>query len=181
MVTGRMQPPTLLCCILHMKRLYKTEPPISFHLCVLHFQRQPFRFVFRVLNNRNTYFLYGVNVVWWKSHSSRKEDNEIYTLLFLHKNIHTSVDLFRMFRFLDLSFLNFYYYLILHSLTHLCWMDSSTINTCIWTCLFHNRGCLASLWSVCFIEIPRYIANSVDPDHLGLHSLPLSLLRDARR
>ena len=65
-------------------------------------------------------------------------------------------------------------------------MNSSTAT--IWTGLFPNRGYLASFYDVCFIEIPRCNANSIDPDQmqhsvgrdLGLHSLPLSFLWDTR-
>ena len=71
-------------------------------------------------------------------------------------------------------------------LTYLCRVGSSAIN--IWTGLFQIAGCLVSFYYHCFIEIPIFNANGVDPDQtprsaasdLGLHCLQLSLLWDAR-
>ena len=62
-------------------------------------------------------------------------------------------------------------------------MDTSTIS--LWTGLFPIEG--LSCWFLlllCFIEIPIFNANSVDPDQtlhsaasdLGLHCLPMSHL-----
>ena len=52
-----------------------------------------------------------------------------------------------------------------------------------------SRGVRLFLLSSQFIDIPVYNADSVDPDqtprsvtsYLGLHCLPMSLLRDTRR
>ena len=52
----------------------------------------------------------------------------------------------------------------------------------------NNRGIWLVLLLPCFIEIPEFNANSVDPDQtprsaasdLDLHSLPMSLLWDVR-
>ena len=63
-------------------------------------------------------------------------------------------------------------------LTHLHQVDTST--TTVWTCLFPTAGYLISFYYynvLCFIEIPVFNANSVDPDQmphsvtsdLGLH------------
>ena len=65
-------------------------------------------------------------------------------------------------------------------------MDYSTIN--LWTSLYPIEGVPGcSLLLLCFIEIPIFNVNSVDPDQtlhsaasdLGLHCLPMSLLWDA--
>ena len=64
-------------------------------------------------------------------------------------------------------------------------MDSSTLT--LWKVHFLYKGCLVSLY-YCLIEIAELNATSVDSDQtarsaasdLGLHCLPVSLLRDAR-
>ena len=61
-------------------------------------------------------------------------------------------------------------------------MDSST--TTLWTELFPVSGYLVSFSYSCYIEIPMFNANSIDPDQmlqyaasdLGLHWLPIILL-----
>ena len=71
-------------------------------------------------------------------------------------------------------------------LTHLRRVGFST--TTLWTCLFPTAGCLVTFYCYCFIEIPVANANSVDPDQmphsvasdLGLHCLPITLLRISR-
>ena len=59
------------------------------------------------------------------------------------------------------------------SLTHLCQVNSST--TTLWNILFPIAGCLVSLVLLpCFIEIPVFNANSVDPEQMLC--LPIILL-----
>ena len=76
------------------------------------------------------------------------------------------------------------FYLLLNNL---CRVDSST--STVWTGPFLIEGISAKfLLSPCFIEIPVFNANDVDPDqmthlaasNLGLHRLQMSLLCDAR-
>ena len=72
-------------------------------------------------------------------------------------------------------------------LTHLCWMDSSTI-TLQASPFSQYKGCLVSFIITIFIETPMFNVNSVDPDQtplsaasdLDLHCLPMSLLWNAR-
>ena len=72
-------------------------------------------------------------------------------------------------------------------LTLLCWVDSAT--STLWTGYFPTEG--VSGWflvSLCFIEIPVFNANIVDPNQtlrsvasdLGLYCLPMSLVWDTR-
>ena len=72
-------------------------------------------------------------------------------------------------------------------LTHLCLVESSTSS--LWTGPIPIEGGLVRfLLLQCFIEIPVFYADSVDPDQmpcsavsdLGLHCLPMSLLWDTR-
>ena len=73
-------------------------------------------------------------------------------------------------------------------MTLLFCVDSFT--TTLWTSLFPIARCLVSLYFLllCFIRIPVFNANSVDPDQiphsvasdLGLHHLPNTLLGVSR-
>ena len=68
----------------------------------------------------------------------------------------------------------------------ICKMDSSTLTP--EQSISNNRSTWLVLLLPCFIEIPEFNANSIDPDQtprsaasdLGLHCLPISLLWDAR-